>query len=183
MAQAAALPNAGGGFDWNALTKQFAKGEYALGLGVMAPKSGAHLLNVEDAEELREQRGPLWRASLVMVLLGITVLALALGRVEQSAGLFSSATAAVVAAICFAGVVIVSFAGRNDHDELMRAVSREAMTVALYSITALIGVWAAAAHLGYARWITPLDTISALLIVQLGAIIFVSAKRGLLRPR
>jgi flagellar biosynthesis protein FlhA len=36
MAQAAALPNAGGGFDWNSLTKHFAKGEYALGLGVMA---------------------------------------------------------------------------------------------------------------------------------------------------
>jgi len=38
MAQAGAstLGNIGGGFDWNALTKQFAKGEYALGLGVMA---------------------------------------------------------------------------------------------------------------------------------------------------
>ncbi|HEY7800994.1 MAG TPA: flagellar biosynthesis protein FlhA [Hyphomonadaceae bacterium] len=36
MAQAAALSNTGGGFDWNALTKQFVKGEYALGLGVMA---------------------------------------------------------------------------------------------------------------------------------------------------
>ncbi|MBI1360312.1 MAG: flagellar biosynthesis protein FlhA [Alphaproteobacteria bacterium] len=35
MAQAAALP-ASGGFDWNALTKQFARGEYALGVGVMA---------------------------------------------------------------------------------------------------------------------------------------------------
>ncbi|HVY87843.1 MAG TPA: flagellar biosynthesis protein FlhA [Hyphomonadaceae bacterium] len=37
MAQAGVLPSIGGGsFDWNALTKQFAKGEYALGLGVMA---------------------------------------------------------------------------------------------------------------------------------------------------
>ena len=37
MAQAGTLGNAGGGgFDWNSLTKQFAKGEYALGLGVMA---------------------------------------------------------------------------------------------------------------------------------------------------
>ena len=38
MAQAGAgtLGNTGGGFDWNSLTKQFAKGEYALGLGVMA---------------------------------------------------------------------------------------------------------------------------------------------------
>ena len=37
MAQASALPNFGsGGFDWNSLTKMFARGEYALGLGVMA---------------------------------------------------------------------------------------------------------------------------------------------------
>ena len=161
----------------------FALTGLVLGLGVLAPRSGAHLLNVEDAEELREQRGPLWRAALVMVLLGATVLALALGRIDGSAGLFSSATAVVVAATCFTGVVIVSIAGRNDHDELMHSVSRESMTVAMYVLTALIGVWAAAAHLGYADWITPLDMISALLIVQLGSIIIVSAKRGLLRPR
>src|SRR5262245_60562556 len=37
MAEAAAARgNIGGGFDWNALTKQFVRGEYALGLGVMA---------------------------------------------------------------------------------------------------------------------------------------------------
>ncbi|MDP3737220.1 MAG: FHIPEP family type III secretion protein, partial [Hyphomonadaceae bacterium] len=35
MAQAGVISGVGG-FDWNALTKQFAKGEYALGLGVMA---------------------------------------------------------------------------------------------------------------------------------------------------
>ena len=42
----------------------FALTGLVVGLGVMAPKSGAHLLNVEDAEELREQRGPLWRLRL-----------------------------------------------------------------------------------------------------------------------
>ncbi len=36
MAQAAAIPSLGGGFDWNSLTKQLARGEYALGVGVMA---------------------------------------------------------------------------------------------------------------------------------------------------
>ncbi len=39
MAEAATLPVqgfGGGGFDWNSLTKQIAKGEYALGVGVMA---------------------------------------------------------------------------------------------------------------------------------------------------
>jgi flagellar biosynthesis protein FlhA len=36
MAQAGTFTIGGNSFDWNALTKQFAKGEYALGLGVMA---------------------------------------------------------------------------------------------------------------------------------------------------
>ena len=36
MAQAGVASLGGGGFDWNSLTKQFARGEYALGLGVMA---------------------------------------------------------------------------------------------------------------------------------------------------
>ena len=35
MAQAGTA-SLGGGFDWNSLTKLFARGEYALGLGVMA---------------------------------------------------------------------------------------------------------------------------------------------------
>ena len=36
MAQAGSATFGGGGFDWNSLTKLFARGEYALGLGVMA---------------------------------------------------------------------------------------------------------------------------------------------------
>jgi flagellar biosynthesis protein FlhA len=36
MAQAGTATAGGGGFDWNAITKLFARGEYALGLGVMA---------------------------------------------------------------------------------------------------------------------------------------------------
>jgi flagellar biosynthesis protein FlhA len=36
MAQASVIPNFGGGFDWNSITKQLARGEYALGVGVMA---------------------------------------------------------------------------------------------------------------------------------------------------
>src|SRR5689334_23490429 len=36
MAQAGTASVGSNGFDWNSLTKQLAKGEYALGLGVMA---------------------------------------------------------------------------------------------------------------------------------------------------
>jgi hypothetical protein len=152
-------------------------------LGVLAPKPGAHLLNVENEEELREQRGQLGRAALVILLLGGAVLALALSRVGDSRGLFSAGLAAAIAAGCFVALAIFSFVGRNDHDELMKSVSREAMTWAMYGVTVVLGVWGAAAHLGFARWISPLGAINALLIVQLVAIFAVSAKRGLLRPR
>ncbi len=155
----------------------------AVGLGVIAPKPGAHLLNVEDADELREQRGPLWRAAVGTLLLGAIMLALALARIEGSVGVFDAEVAAGIAAIGFVGVCVLSFAGRKDQDELMLSVSREAMGVAMYSATALLGVWGAAAHLGLATWITPLGTINLLLLVQLGAIVVVSARRGLFRPR
>ena len=36
MAQAGTVTAVSGGLDWNALTKLFVRGEYALGLGVMA---------------------------------------------------------------------------------------------------------------------------------------------------
>jgi flagellar biosynthesis protein FlhA len=36
MAQATTFGNVGGGFDWNSITKHLARGEYALGVGVMA---------------------------------------------------------------------------------------------------------------------------------------------------
>ena len=152
-------------------------------LGVIAPKSGAHLLNVENEEELREQRGLLGRAALVTLVLGIEMLALALARVGDSAGLFSAPTAAAIAAACFAVAVLFTVLGRNDHDELMKSVSREAMTVAMYGLTVGLGLWAAAAHLGFAPWISPLGVINALMISQLVAIFYVSAKRGLMRPR
>ena len=92
-------------------------------------------------------------------------------------------TSTIAFTACFAVWTIFSIIGRNDHDELMKSVSREAMTWAMYGVTVVLGVWGAAAHLGFARWISPLGAINALLIAQLAAIFLVSAKRGLLRPR
>ena len=155
----------------------------AVGVGALAPKQGAHLLNVEDADELREQRGRLWRGALVMVLLGAALMALALTIVDGSAGIFSPEATGLIAAICFVGVAILSFAERNDQDELMRSVGREAMTLAMYGLTALFFIWGALSHIGDVEWITPLGMISALLMAQLIAIMVVAGRRGLLRPR
>lgn len=154
-----------------------------VGLGVLAPGPGAHLLNVEDADELREQRRPLWRGSIVMILVGAALLALALAAVGGAVGIISGRLAGIVFMACLVGVAIVTFASRNDQDELMQAVGTEASAVAMYATLVLFGIWSAFAHLGMVAWITPLGLLASLLALQLAAIMWVSARRGLLRPR
>ena len=152
-------------------------------LGVVAPGPGAHLLNVEDADELREQRRPLWRGSIIMLLVGTVMLALALAAVEGSSGIIGRDAAGYLVAACIAGIAILSYAGRNDQDELMRAVAREASALAMHLTLILFGLWAALAHLGRLAWIEPLGLLAGLLVIELGAIMWVSARKGLLRPR
>ena len=57
------------------------------------------------------------------------------------------------------------------------------MTVAMYGLTVVFGVWAALAHLGFAGWIDPLGLLASLLAISLLVIMLISAKRGLFRPR
>ncbi|WP_310468823.1 hypothetical protein [Sphingomonas sp.] len=152
-------------------------------LGAMAPGPGAHLLNVEDADELREQRRPLWRGSIVAMLVGTALLALALAAVEGSPGIVGGDAAAMIVAACIAGIAVLGYAGRNDQDELMRAVAREASALAMHVTLILFGIWAAFAHLGDLAWIEPLGLLAGLLAIELAAIMWVSARKGLLRPR
>jgi hypothetical protein len=154
-----------------------------VGLGTLAPRSGAHLLNVEDADELREQRRPLTRGSLVMLLIGGGMLALALAGVGEGAGIVSREAAAIAVGVAFVGVAGLSIAGRGQYDELIQAVGTEAAAGGMYAVLTIFGLWAALAHLGYVDWIEPLGLLAALLAIQLGAAFWVTGRRGLLRPR
>ena len=154
-----------------------------VGLGTLAPRSGAHLLNVEDADELREQRRPLSRGSVVMLLIGAAMIALALAAVGGEAGILTREAAAIAVVVAVVGVAGLSIAGRGENDELVQAVGTEAAAGAMYAVLTLFGLWAALAHLGYVAWIEPLGLLAALLAIQLGAAFWVSGRRGLLRPR
>jgi len=154
-----------------------------VGLGTLAPRSGAYLLNVEDSDELREQRRPLSRGSLIMLLIGGAMIALALAAVGGAAGMLTREAAAIAVGVAFVGVAGLSIAGKGENDELFKAVGTEASAGAMYAVLAIFGLWAALAHLGYLAWIEPLGLLAVLLAVQLGAAFWVSARRGLLRPR
>lgn len=154
-----------------------------VGLGTIAPKAGAFFLNVEDPDELREQTRTLLQGALTFLLAGVALLALSLASIGGSPGSISVPVATATVGICFAGLVIMTLLSRDQSDELMKQVGLEASALALYASIALFGSWAALAHLGYVAWIEPLGMISGLLLISLGAIFWVSARKGLLRPR
>ena len=154
-----------------------------VGFGVLAPKAGSHLLNVEDADELREEARPLRRGSIIMLLSGLGLMALAVTSVGGEPGLFDARTGLLVAALLFVASTILGYRSRNSADELMLAMSREASAVAMDIITVIGLVWGIAAYFGYVGWIDPLGLLAGLFLVQLAAIFWVVAKRGMLKPR
>jgi len=149
-------------------------------VGVASPKAGAQFLNVEDADELREQKKVLILSATAMALWGISLAVLALavpaGPVPQAAGLVAGA----------AGLVIggwLSFAVHRASDELMRAVNLEAGSLSYGLVMLVGGTWAMLAHLGYAAAPAPLDWLSLLYVLVLVASFIVVGRRGMLVPR
>jgi hypothetical protein len=144
-------------------------------LGLASPQAGAKFLNVEDAEEIREEGPKLWMSTICCVLIGVLLLVLAM-----SGGLIESQTATVIAAACFAGIVIIGFVSAKRYDELTRQISLEASAGAFYTTVLLVGGWATLAHLGYVAWLSPLAFVSGVALLLLVAIFVVAAQRGLM---
>lgn len=152
-------------------------------IGVALPGAGSRLLNVEDAEELREQRGALWASAVVMMAMGGLMGALALAGGDDWAGMISRQAAVVVLAVVLVAATILSVTVSKGHDELMRSVAREGAAWGFYASLAIFVVWGGLAHLGYVAWITPLGMVSALMAIMLLAVFIVCGVRGLLMPR
>jgi hypothetical protein len=149
-----------------------------VGLGAVAPKTGAHFLNVEDAEELREERQKIGTSSFACVLIGIFVLVLAL-----AGGAIGSRTALVVATACLVGILAVTVAGAKRYDELTRQLAVEASAWGFYATLVVLGGWAALAHLGFVAWVSPLAFVALLIFLQLLTAFIAVGRRGMLMPR
>lgn len=151
--------------------------------GALAPRTGAHLLNVEDAEKLRHERPILSLSAVACLLTGLFFLTLAAIPADGDGRLLSREIAAMVAGGCLIVLVAMTRWTNRNVDELTRQVSVVSSAFAMHAIMLLLGGWASLAHLGYAVWISPLAFVSGLALLQLVAISWVSEKRGLLRPR
>jgi MFS family permease len=149
--------------------------------GLIKPSVGSRFLNVEDAEELIEQR-----ALLVASGLGIVAMAAILVLLAFADSVGGPLPAAVVALACALLAVVLVVAARRQHglsDELMRETSRDAGNHAFTVMAGLGGIWAIAAHLGYLSAPQPLDWLTVAAVATLAGAIVAAGKRGLLKQR
>jgi len=151
----------------------------SVGIGLVAPNAGSRFLNVEDADELREERPKLRSGAIACALIGTFLLVLALA---PDGSLMTRAVAFWFAAACLVGVVIASFMSRKT-DELTRQITLEASAGTLHVALVVLAAWAALAEFGYAPLLSPLGLIAGLAVLELIAILAVSAKKGLMTPR
>lgn len=149
-------------------------------VGTASPRLGARFLNVEDADELREQKKVLTLSGAAMLLWGVALLALSLaapdGPVPQAAALAVGGGGLVI------GIALSVLVYRSS-DELMLAVNLEAAAMSYGLLLLVVGLWAMLAHLGYTAAPAPLDLLSLFYVLVLVASFIAVGRRGMLAIR
>lgn len=152
----------------------------AVGVGVLSPKMGAKFLNVEDAEELQEQRSMLAYSTFGMIGAGVALGTVALGG---EAGVVDPVWALVIFAVLTVLAVWLSLKSLKIQDELMRAVGRETGALSFYLTVGIGGTWALLAHLGFTAAPQPLDWLTMFWSLMLVACFIIIGKRGMMAMR
>lgn len=150
------------------------------GFGLVAPKLGSSILNVEDADEIRDQRRVLTGSTLCMIALGAALIVLPLAGAN---GAISPVAAFGGLLAALALLIVVSTRDWKYYDEMMLQLSRDAGNLAFCGIGTVILIWASAASLGLVGALTPLELVAIISGGFLLAIFVASARKGLLRPR
>lgn len=148
--------------------------------GLAAPGAGARFLNVEDAEELIEQKPSLMASGWGMIVMGLVLAVIALGG---DGGVIEPVMALGLALVLMAAGTALSLRSMRHSDELMRAVMAEATQVSYYLMLFIVGGWAASAHFGFVAGPSMLDLLTAFWAFMLVAAFWASGRRGMLKPR
>jgi hypothetical protein len=148
--------------------------------GLAMPKLGAKMLNVEDEEELQEQRRVLTGSSIAMAAIGIAMVLL--GAAEKG-GWVSPVAALDALLIAFALSIIITWRDWKYYDELMLQVSRDAGNFAFLGVGSAIMLWSAAAHLDFVDPLSPLMLVALITGGMLLAVFIAAGLRGMLHPR
>lgn len=151
-----------------------------VGFGLVAPKLGSNILNVEDAEEIRDQRRILTGSSICMVTLGVALIALPIADPGSQMSSFVG-FGGLLAALTI--LIVISIRDWKYYDEMMLQLCRDAGNLAFGGIGGVLLIWASAAWVELVSAPTPLELVAIISGGYLLAIFVASARRGLLRQR
>ena len=149
--------------------------------GLVAPQAGAKLLNVGDADELRDERAGMARSVAVMAITGILLFLLALARTPGfAAGPVSAEVAMGALLLSTAAGVFASWRWRNAFDELNWQLGLEGCLWAFCLSWVVLSLWAAADFLGFGAVMTPIDVVTTLAAMMLLGSFIAIGKRGMM---
>ncbi len=148
--------------------------------GLLSPKLGAKFLNVQDAEELREQSSLLLYSGGAMALWAAALAALALTGEGGPLAPEPVVAGAVIALVAGAWLALKAY---RFSDELMSAVNLEATALSYLVTFVVLGGWAILAHAGMAIAPAPLDMLTTFYAVVLAATFVAAGRRGMLNQR
>lgn len=152
-----------------------------VGFGLAAPRAGAALLNVADADELREERKGMALSVLVMGALALAFILLALARGPGfAAGPVPAGVAIGALLIVFVGGAIMSWRWKGAYDELNRQLGLEGCAWAFGLSWALLTLWAAADFLGLGVRLTSIDVVTTLAAMMLLGAFVAIGRRGMM---
>ena len=151
-----------------------------VGFGLIAPKLGSTILNVEDADEIKDQRRILTGSAISMTALGAATMVLPLSGQDSAISAYTAFAGLLAALLVMA---VINIRDWKYYDEMMKQLSREAGNIAFCGIGGVLLVWASAAWLGIMSAPTPLALIAIISGGFLLSIFLASARRGLLTPR
>lgn len=152
-----------------------------VGFGVAVPRAGAQVLNVADADELREDRSTLLFSTLVIASLGATFLLLALARGPGfAAGMVPASVAFGALVLILAGGSVVSWLWQGRFDELARQLGLEGAAWAFYLAWVVLTLWGAADVLGFGARLTAIDAVTVPAAALLAGSFVAIARRGMM---
>ena len=148
--------------------------------GAASPAMGARILNVEDADEVREMQSQFIPSGIALVLWGIALMALALAA---PVGPVAAPVALAFGVAGLLGGVWFAVKSYRAADELMLATNLEAGAILYGLVLLVVGGWAMVAHVGYAAPPAPLDLLTAFYVLAMVASFIAAGRRGMLRLR
>lgn len=150
-------------------------------IGLIKPrKIGAVMLNVQDEEEIEDEKQNLWTASVILMAIGASQILLLMSLnndyITPVIG-FAAMSATYIISL------IISFKQWENYDELVKKITFDSSYLCLSIIGTILWFWCSAAWLNWVAGPTPLSLLSMINGIYLLSIFIVATRLGLTETR